>query len=63
MLGIVTGANKYVGIINIFETEDKLVYSLELVREPEDLQNMKEARFRIDRKSRGKNSAYNETPT
>lgn len=65
VLGILMGA-KYVGVIHVHETEDKIVYSLELMHDPEELRNMKDALFKVASTDgdldRGENNAYNETP-
>lgn len=41
------GVPRYSGVINVTKTENKITYSLELDHDPEDLENMKVARFKI----------------
>lgn len=41
--------HQYSGTINVTETPEKIIYSLDLDYAPEDLENRKEATFRISK--------------
>lgn len=39
--------DKFIGVINVIKTEDKIIYSLELDRPAEDLEDLEDVWFRV----------------